>query len=180
MFSEIVDWYIDLEFEFAKAQIDAGADIIGSGEAAGFFCSPEFYVKFGLKADKKVYKKIRDYGAPVLLHCCGYVPQCIKYAPDVNAGGVIQINYNVDLAWAKSLIGDKIAIMGNLDGNRVLAAGSEEDIEKACIRAVKEAGKGGGYMLSAGCEIPRDTPNQNMAMMMKVVKTFGKYPIRVS
>lgn len=177
LFKEIIEWYADFEFEVAKAMIDAGADIIGSGETAAFFMSPETYLEFAYPFEKRVYQKITNYGAPVLIHCCGFVPQCIPYAPEVNPGGAIQFDYEVDLAWAKSTIGEKMTIMGNLDGN-MLALASVEETEKACRDAIRIAAKGGGYWLSYGCEIPKNMPYENVRAMLKVAKTYGKYPLK--
>jgi uroporphyrinogen-III decarboxylase len=127
--------------------------------------------------EKELYKRITDYGAPVLIHCCGYVPQCIKFAPLVNPGGAIQFDYQVNLKWAKDLIGNKVTIMGNLDCNRVLHLGSKEDVMEACRRAIGDAAPGGGFWLSGGCEIPRDMPYENMDAMLKAIKEYGRYPI---
>ena len=67
--------------------------------------------------------------------------------------------------------------MGNFDSNLVLAMGSVEQVEKATIKAIKTAGKGGGYWVSAGCEIQRATPAENMQAIMRTVKTHGRYPL---
>ncbi|GFP21012.1 [methyl-Co(III) methanol-specific corrinoid protein]:coenzyme M methyltransferase [Candidatus Hakubella thermalkaliphila] len=127
--------------------------------------------------DKELFKRITDYGAPVLIHCCGNVPQCIPFAPAVNPGGAIQFDYQVKLKWAKELIGDKMTIMSNLDCNQVLQLGLKEDVLEARRRAIQDAAPGGGFWLSGGCEIPRDMPYENMEAMLKAIKEYGRYPI---
>ncbi len=175
---EIIAWYGEFEFAVAKAMIDAGADIIGAGESVGYFMSPETFMEYVYPYEKTTFKKISDYGAPVLIHCCGYVPQCIGFAPEVNPGGAIQFDYQVNLGKAKKQIGEAVTIMGNLDCNRLLHLGSERDVEKACKKAIEQAGPGGGFWLSGGCEIPRDMPFENMRAMLKAVKKYGRYPIK--
>jgi uroporphyrinogen decarboxylase len=174
---EIIGWYAEFELAVAKAMIDAGADIIAAGESVGYFLSPEMFLEYVYPFEQSTFKKIRDYGAPVLIHCCGHVPQCIKFAPEVNPGGAIQFDYQVSLGKAKKQIGDRIAIMGNLDCNRLLHLGSPADVEKACRKAIEQAGPGGGFWLSGGCEIPRDMPYPNMQAMVESAKRYGQYPI---
>ncbi|UCD58211.1 MAG: cobalamin-dependent protein, partial [Candidatus Hydrogenedentota bacterium] len=172
LLKEIIGWYGEFEFAVARAMIDAGADIIGAGESVGYFMSPETFLEYVYPYEKATFKKINEYGAPVLIHCCGYVPQCIRFAPEVNPGGAIQFDYQVNLAKAKQQIGDDITIMGNLDCNRLLHLGSVKDVEKACRKAIEHAGPGGGFWLSGGCEIPRDMPFDNMKAMLGAIKKY--------
>jgi uroporphyrinogen decarboxylase len=156
-----------------------GADIIGSGESVAYYLSPETFEEYVLPYEKALYSRInKELGAKVLIHCCGYVPQCLKFAPITNGGGAIQFDYQVKLPWAKKLIGDKVTIMGNLDCNRMLHLGTSKDVVDACKIAIEAAGKGGGYWLSGGCEIPRDMPDENMHAMLRSIKKYGTYPLR--
>ncbi len=176
-FKEIIDWYVDYEVAVAQAMLEAGADLIGSGETAAYFMSPKFFKEFVLEPEKKAYSRINKLGLPVLIHCCGYVPQCIHFAMESNPGGAIQFDYQVDLNWAKQLIGDKVTIMGNLNYNALVEGSIEKSYESAAS-AIKTAGKGGGFWLAFGCEIPRDLPINNMRSILRAAKTVGKYPIQ--
>jgi MtaA/CmuA family methyltransferase len=174
---EILAWYVEYEVAIAKELIAAGADLIFSGEPASYWMSPEFFKEFCYPYQKEAYRRITEAGALPLIHCCGHVPQSLPFAPEVCPGGVVNFDYNVNLKWAKKIIGDRITIMGNLDCNRLLHLGSPEDVEKASIRAIKTAAKGGGFWLSGGCEIPRDMPYRSIRAMLRACQTAGKYPI---
>jgi uroporphyrinogen decarboxylase len=174
---EIIDWFGDFQFEYAKAMVEAGADLIGAGESSGYFMSPETFERFVYGPEKKTYARIAALGAPVIVHCCGYVPQCIHFAPEVNPGGAIHFDHQVNLEKAKRQIGDRITLMGNIDTSSVLQLGSPEDVEKACKKAIRAAGVGGGFILSGGCEIPKDMPHENMHAMLKAVQRHGRYPL---
>ncbi len=177
LLKEMIAWYGEFELAVAKAMIDEGADIIGAGESVGYFMSPETFMEYVHPIEKEIFGKINDYGAPVLIHCCGHVPQCVGFASEVCPGGAINFDYQVNLAKAKKQIGHNVTIMGNLDCNRLLHLGSEEDVMKACKKAIEQAGPGGGFWLSGGCEIPRDMPYENMRAMLRAVKEYGRYPI---
>jgi MtaA/CmuA family methyltransferase len=179
LLKEMLAWYGEFELAVAKAMIDEGADIIGAGESVGYFMSPETFLEYVAPFEKDVFGKINEYGAPVLIHCCGHVPQCVGFASEVCPGGAINFDHQVSLARAKKQIGHNVTIMGNLDCNRLLHLGSAKDVEKACKKAIEEAGHGGGFWLSGGCEIPRDMPYENMRAMLRAVQTHGRYPIGV-
>lgn len=179
LLKEILSWYSEFSFECSRIMVGYGADIIGSGESVSYYLSPETFEEFVLPFEKELYARINEeLEAKVLIHCCGYVPQCIKFSPEANANGAIQFDYQVNLPWAKKLIGDKITIMGNLDCNRVLHLGTPHEVEEACKEAIEAAGIGGGYWLSGGCEIPRDMPDANMHAMLRACEKYGSYPIK--
>ncbi|MBD3253488.1 MAG: hypothetical protein GF383_00265 [Candidatus Lokiarchaeota archaeon] len=177
-FREILDWYADWAIEISKAMYEAGADIIGAGETAGYFMSPDFFKKFVLEPEKKLCSAIKKMGMYPLVHCCGYVPQCVPFVKETNPGGAIQFDYQVDLKWAKELLKDEVTIMGNLNYNKLMNATAQQVYED-CARHIRIAAKGGGYWLAFGCEIPRDMPPSNIQALLRAAKVAGKYPIQV-
>ncbi|NVM44775.1 MAG: cobalamin B12-binding domain-containing protein [Candidatus Lokiarchaeota archaeon] len=176
-FKEILDWYADFEIEVAKAMYEAGADIIGVGETAAYFMSPTYFKQFCLEPEKKVCHAIKKLGMVPLIHCCGYVPQCLHFSKETNPGGAIQFDYQVDLAWAKELLRGEVTIMGNLDYNKLTEADPKQ-VSDNCTKKLKIAAEGGGYWLAFGCEIPRELPIDNMKAILRTLKTSGKYPIQ--
>ncbi len=176
-FKEILDWYADFEIEVAKAMYEAGADIIGVGETAAYFMSPTFFKQFCLEPEKKACHAIKKLGMVPLIHCCGYVPQCIHFSKETNRGGAIQFDYQVDLVKAKELLRGEVTIMGNLNYYKHTIADTKQ-VSDDCIKKLRIAAKGGGYWLAFGCEIPRELPVNNMKAIMRTLKTSGKYPIQ--
>lgn len=179
LFHELLEWYGEYAFQCARVFVENGADIIASGESAAYYLSPEAFAEFVLPHEKKLYKRINDeLCAKVLIHSCGYVPQCLKFAADTNPGGAIQFDYQVNLKWAKELIGNSVTLMGNLDCNQILHLGTPAEVEEACRQAIMDAAPGGGFLLSGGCEIPRNMPYENMQAMLKACNRYGKYPLK--
>ncbi|TFG16283.1 MAG: hypothetical protein EU533_09195, partial [Promethearchaeota archaeon] len=80
-----------------------------------------------------------------------------------------QFDYQVDLQWAKNLIGDKVTIMGNLDYNK-LTYSNPNQVYEDCIKHLSIASRGGGYWLAFGCEIPKELPLNNMRAIMRATK----------
>jgi len=82
---------------------------------------------------------------------------------------------DIELAEVKKARGKQIALMGNLHTTDVMLRGTPGDVEKACIRALRDAGQGGGFILSTGDQCPRDTPEENIFAMVEAVKKYGVY-----
>ncbi|MFX0003829.1 MAG: uroporphyrinogen decarboxylase family protein [Candidatus Hermodarchaeota archaeon] len=177
-FKEILDWYADFTVEVARSMHEAGADIIGVGETAAYFMSPKFFEEFCLQPEEKTCNAIKKMGMIPLIHCCGYVPQCIHFVKKTNINGAIQFDYQVDLEWAKNLIGNEVTIMGNLNYNKFLSVKPQQAYEE-CVKHIKIAATGGGYWLAFGCEIPRDLPVDNLRAILRAAKIVGKYPINL-
>ena len=80
-----------------------------------------------------------------------------------------------DLAEVKQTFGSKIALMGNLHTTDVMLRGTPEDVERAAKWCIDVAAEGGGYVLSTGDQCGRDTPDENIRVLIDVARSYGKY-----
>jgi uroporphyrinogen decarboxylase len=69
--------------------------------------------------------------------------------------------------------------MGNLHTTNTMLQGTVKDIRRESLKAIKDAGVGGGFVLSTGDQCGRDTPDENILEMVRVCKEFGKYPLNI-
>lgn len=81
---------------------------------------------------------------------------------------------NITLADAKKKYGKKICLMGNFDC-LVLARGTVSEARAEARRCLKEAMKGGGYVLVTGDEVPADAKLDNLKAMVETVEKHGRY-----
>lgn len=147
------------EVAFAVAQIKAGADMIGIGDAAASLISPQTYADCVLPLEKKQIAAIHEAGAAVKLHICGDIKNNITYMAQSEAD-IIDVDWMVQLEQARKLVGPDITLCGNFDPSAVLLQGSPEDVAKAARQCI---GAGGNkFILMPGCEVPPATPEQNI------------------
>jgi uroporphyrinogen decarboxylase len=69
---------------------------------------------------------------------------------------------------------NKVMIMGNVP-TEVLLGGSKEEIEAAVKGCIDIAAKDSGYVLSAGCAVPLDSPVENIRYFMDAGFKYGLY-----
>ncbi len=150
---------IDNQIKFAVAQVRAGADMIGVGDAAASLISPAVYKELVLPLEQKLFTAIHEAGAAVKLHICGNITNHIEYMARSGAD-VIDVDWMVPLERARELVGPDIVLCGNFDPSAVLLQGSPEDVAGAAKACIETGGE--KFFLMPGCEVPPGTPEENI------------------
>jgi len=161
--------------EFARACLDAGARIVQAGDslASSDMISPSMYRKWAFPFECRFFNAINKYCAEVhgssLLHICGENSRILTDMADTGAM-IVEIDSKVKLDVAKREIGTRVCLMGNLDPTTVLLQGSPTLVEKTARQAIEDAGESSGFILGSGCEVPPDTPLENIKLMVRVAR----------
>jgi MtaA/CmuA family methyltransferase len=160
----------EVEIAFARVQIDAGADIIGLGDAVASIVSPAMYRKFALPYEKRIFDAVHEKGALARLHICGNTSRIL---PDMLASGAdfIDVDWMVDYATAAKVFGDQAGLVGNFDPVSVMYSGTAEKIEAAVLHCLEVGGD--RSFSAAGCEIPDGTSPENLRVHARVLRTAG-------
>lgn len=157
--TELLEICTEVAIAFARAQVEAGADIIGLGDAVCSQISPKMYRQFALPYEQRIFQAVHDMGAVARLHICGNTTRIL---PDMLQSGadIVDLDWMVDLEKAAQLAADRVALCGNFDPVAVMLQGTPEQVRAATLECVQ---KGGRRLFSAaGCEIPDGTPVENL------------------
>jgi len=155
---------------FAEAQVEAGADIIGLGDAVASLISVDMYREFALPYEQRIFEAVHRKGGLARLHICGNTNRII---PDMLASGadIIDLDYMVDLGKAAALYEGRAALCGNFNPVTVMLQGTPAEVEQAVLTC---AGLGGSrWFCGAGCEIPDETPVENLQMQARTLQAIG-------
>jgi uroporphyrinogen decarboxylase len=79
------------------------------------------------------------------------------------------------LSELKAAYGEKLILKGNLHTTETMLRGSADDVVSASRKAIDDAAKDGGFILSTGDQCGRDTPDENIEVMVETARTYGKY-----
>jgi len=159
MYNQAAEVIIPNAISFALAQIEAGADMIGVGDAAASLIAPDMFREFVLPFEKKLFDAIHEAGATVKLHICGNIKNIVGEMAKSGAE-MIDVDWMVPLAEARKAVGPEITLAGNFDPAAVLLQGTPQDVAQAAKRCVADAGA--RFILQPGCEIPPATPENNI------------------
>ena len=154
----LMDLCVETAIRFARAQVEAGADTIGIGDAIASQVSPPVYERLIQPSEKLLIGEVRKMGALVRLHICGNITHLL---PGIAGLGVdiLDLDHMVDMKLARQAVGAKVALAGNINPLTV-RSGAPQEIA-AAIRQTYEA-VGNPYLVNAGCEIPSGTPQENL------------------
>jgi MtaA/CmuA family methyltransferase len=149
---------------FAKAQIEAGCDLIGIGDAICSQIDKENYDHYVKERHSELIAFIHECGATVKLHICGDTNHLLESLREINAD-IIDLDWQVDLEKAREKLGDDIVIGGNI--NPVLVQDKQEDEVYYLSKTLVDKYKDQKYLLAAGCEITVLTPHNNLMAMRR-------------
>jgi MtaA/CmuA family methyltransferase len=164
--AELMDRCVEVGIAFARAQVEAGADTIGIGDAIASQVDPRTYEKLIQPREKRLVRAIQAMGGYAKLHICGNITHLLPGIADLGTD-VLDVDHMVDLAAVRAAVGDRVVITGNLDPVAVVRHGAPEAIREAVRRAYATAGN--PYFVNAGCEIPAGTPSENLRALCSPV-----------
>jgi MtaA/CmuA family methyltransferase len=159
---DLFEFTLELGLRFGRAQVEAGVDILGVGDAAASLVGPQIYEEFVLPYEKRLVDGLRAMGARVRLHICGNTRRILAGMGSLGCE-IVDIDFKVPLAEARAAMGPDQVLAGNIDPVKTLRNGTPETVAAAMAQCQAEAGP--RYIIAAGCEVPRDTPPQNVRAM---------------
>ena len=155
----ILEFITDIEIEFARAQLAAGAHAIGCGDAAASMISIPHFREFALPYERRVTEAIRASGGYSKLHMCGNSSHILDDLA-TNGADMFNVDHMVDLKRAAEAYSKRgAAFKGNVNPVTDLMSATPEHARKAAASCV-EISRGRRFMLGAGCEIPAATPDE--------------------
>lgn len=166
---ELLEFCAGREIAFARAQIEAGADIIGLGDAIASQVSPRMYREFALPYERRIFAAVRSMGALTRLHICGDTSRIL---PDMVGAGadILDLDWMVDWAMAHREFGDRVSFCGNVDPVAVMLQGTPADVRHGILGCLR---LGNDRSFSAGgCEIPGATPPENLLAHAETLRQY--------
>ena len=167
---DLLEICVEAEIAFARAQVEAGADIIGMGDAIASQVGPAMYREFALPYEQRIFAAVREMGAKCRLHICGDITHIL---PDVIKSGadIVDVDWMVDFGYATEVCGSRAAVCGNYDPVAVLLQGKPERVRRAVFDCLAVGGKRSFIM--AGCEVPDGTPQTNLLAQAEALRDAG-------
>jgi MtaA/CmuA family methyltransferase len=156
---DLFTFVVEMELRFAQAQIEAGVDLVGVGDAAASLVGPAIYEEFVWAFEKKLVDGLHALGTKVRLHICGNTRQILAGMGRLGCE-MVDLDYPSPVAEGRAAMGPEQVLLGNLHPVQVVRDGTPESIRTALAQCHREAGP--HFIVGAGCEIPRGTPDANV------------------
>ncbi len=167
----LLDRLVEVGVAFARAQVAAGAHVVGLGDSMGSLVSARQYREFVLPYEQRVFAAVREAGAIPRLHICGNTRHLL--AEMANSGAeIVDLDWMVDLRAAAAAFGPEgPAPCGNFDPVTVMLQGTPDTVD-AAVRACAAAA-GPRHFSAAGCEVPDGTPQANVLAHARALRELA-------
>ncbi len=106
-------------------------------------------------------------GARVRLHICGNTRHILASMGRLGCE-IVDLDFLAPLEQGRAKMGPKQVLLGNVDPVRVLRNGTPDSVYDAVAECHRQAGE--RFIVSAGCEVPRDTPPENLRALVRYAR----------
>ena len=172
---KLMDFAVQCLAIYADLLADAGADIINCCDpvSSGDMISMPMFKKTVFPALQKYHEKKVHKELPVLVHICGKAGGRVELVRDFGAK-FFSVDSMVDMEDMLKKCDHKMVMVGNIDPSGVMMQGTAQDVYENTIK-ILELGKanGGGVIPCTGCELPADSPLENIQSMARAAADFA-------
>jgi MtaA/CmuA family methyltransferase len=156
---DLFEFVVQMELRFAAEQLRAGADLIGIGDAAASLVGPQIYEQFVWPFEKKLIDGVHALGGKVRLHICGNTRRVLTGMGKLGCA-IVDLDYLSPLNEARQQMPPSQVLLGNMNPVAVLRNGTPDQVTTSIAECHRQAGN--RFIVGAGCEVPRDTPDANL------------------
>ena len=171
---KILEKTLEVGIVMTEKLIDEGADyvVILDPMASPDLISPFHFDRFAAPYLRNLVDSTHTGDASLVLHICGdttnILPKMVECGYDA-----FSIDSKVNMMYAASVIKDKV-LMGNIDPVNILLKGKPADVHRAAEECIESSLESKYFILSSGCEVPKNTPKRNIEEMVKVARGYKK------
>ena len=169
LLDELLDVVAKSTIDYLNAQVEAGAQAVMIFDTWGSALPPEQYRRFSLQRMQQILDELkRDTDGqtiPVILFTKGAGELLADMAE--TSCDALGVDWTTDLATARQLTGDKVALQGNLDP--AVLRESPEAVEQGVAEVLASYGGGPGHVFNLGHGITPDINPDNLAVLVDAV-----------
>ncbi len=162
---------------YLNAQIDAGAQAVMIFDTWGGALADGIYQEFSLRYMQDVMRKLKREKNGVRIPAIVFTKGgglWLNAIADIGADAV-GLDWTVDLGKARTLVGDRVALQGNLDP--VVLFANPDQIRAEVKKVLDSFGKphsGSGHVFNLGHGISQFTPPESVAAMVDAVHEISR------
>ena len=174
---ELMEFCTQVGIKHAEMLMDAGCKVVAVVDPMTSQIDPGSFETFVSPYVKKIFDFVRSKGKYSSFFVCGHAQQNIEVMCDCRPDN-ISIDENIPLDFVREIALEKgISFGGNLKLTSVLLLGNELDSKKEAVNCLDLGGKK-GFILAPGCDLPMDTPVENLQAVTTLV--YDEYARQVT
>lgn len=163
----IMDFCTRVGIKHSEMLLEAGCDVIAVVDPMTSQIDPMSFETFVSPYARRIFDFVRLKKKYSSFFVCGHAQQNIEVMCGCHPDN-ISIDENIPLDYVKDIALEKgISFGGNLKLTSVLLLGDELDSKKEAVNCL-DLGGNKGFILAPGCDLPMDTPVENLQAVAEV------------
>jgi uroporphyrinogen decarboxylase len=159
---KVLDFTVGVIKDHVAMLTGAGAEMICVLEPSAMGISPASFNEFSKPYLQRIYKDFKPYS---VLHICGNSSHLVEGMAASGAQG-LSLDAGTDLVAAAEKVSDKVVIIGNVPPVQVVLEKTPTDVYDFTTDLIKKMSPFKNFILASGCDLPPDTPLDNIQAMM--------------
>ena len=160
--------------KYARNLVAAGAEVLCLLEPSAVILGPDQFREFSAFYSRRIVTECEASGVSTIYHTCGNTMHLID---EMVKSGVTAISLDspeagIDLGGVMNIVPPTVGVMGNINPTKVMLHGSVDKVRQEVSALLEAAGAHSNFILSTGCDLPLETPHENILAFMQ---TAGEY-----
>ena len=158
---------------YLSEQISAGAQAVMIFDTWGGVLSREAYTKFSLSPMKAIVENLQKSASNTQIPIILFTKGGGNWLPEIAATGcqAVGLDWTFDINQARSLVGDKVALQGNLDPTILYA--SDKVIRNEVKKVLDNFGHGSGHVFNLGHGIQQYVDPEKVSVLVSAVRELS-------
>lgn len=166
----LIDYCVHVAKHMSELYIQAGMDVIAIVDPLTSQISPRVFARYLEAGFRDIFEHIRQLGAFSAFFVCGDASKNIEIMchtkPDC-----IAVDENVNITVARQITqAHNITLQGNIPLTTCMLLGNQQDNAKIALDLLDQVGEGDNFIVSPGCDMPYDTPPDNVIAILQALR----------
>jgi len=181
---KVIAFQTDLCLRNLEAVMKSDVEVVFGGDdlgqKTGPLMRPELIEKLYGESYRRMAELVHQQKRKFVFHCCGNIYALLNKFVEWGFDGIITMEptAGMELGKVREQVGHKLVLIGNLDVSYLMVKGTQQEVEDAVKKAIRDAARGGGYILSTSHCHPAVDPVR-LKWMVDAAHKYGKYPINI-
>jgi uroporphyrinogen decarboxylase len=143
-------------------------------EPSAVMLGPDQFEQFSSRFVRHISNSCKYTDVATVYHTCGNTMHLIEKMVDsqVDAISLDSPKAGVNLPAVAKRVGDKVIILGNINPTGHIFKSTPENVEEEILELLKSMEHCPNFVLSTGCDLPQETPFENIDTFMKTGKNY--------
>ena len=171
LLKDYLNFCTEVVIAYGRAMIATGVHGIQFGDSTASLVSPDHYKRFVLPYQEKAVDALRDNNCDIWIHICGDTRHLLHYLSNLDIQG-FEVDAKVEMKIARELLGEKIALKGNLDTTFLLME-DKQSVYDATMEILSSGPFKTGIVMSPGCGVARMTPLEYLRAIGRACEDYS-------